>query len=1128
MGISIGSNRLVFHPGFGHGSFRVEGAGGYGGESMGFNPAGDVMHHFAVTIDAATKLVTLQVTDGNNAANVYSRSFTATNYNPGISRLGFQIEGWSGAGRAGFFDNVHIVEGSNFSQFTAGGDAPGTDVRTNYTRVRLNPVDLTVDIGDQTFSNSTGFVNRSGGVTSMPYGVAMACISNFNDAGVANIDLRGTPFFVDDTFTVFGFNRAGSSTFGSGDQVVDITGGGYCGWNTPSPWMNNPINSKGGFRLDLGFNGPSASPDPNGPTSTAKAFITVLPVNDAPVAFDDNAETDQEQAVDIDVLANDTDIDGDLLAVTGVTQGANGTVTVNADGTVNYTPNPGFSGPDMFEYTVADFLPGSCEGIRALDPGAVDGAYQIYPNGNSFTVYCHDMAGTPSEYLTLVNTGGNQDLLEKFQANTADTAATLATYPAWSATGSTASNIFVAGRRLNMVPNGAGNNILFDVGGVPGNVLLKAEIGTNGFGPIGYNVGISIGSNRLVFHPGLTGGSFRVEGAGGYGGENMGFNPAANVMHHFEVSIDAATKLVTIKVTDGNDASNVYNRTFTATKYDPGVSRLGFRIEGGNFGGQGFFDNFHLIEGSNYSQFTEGGAWRGTDVRTNYTRVRLHPVDLTVDIGDQTFATSTGTVRRLDRTDVTSMPYGVAMDCISRSSDTGIANIDLVGTPFFVDDTFTVGGYFPGGSSTFRSGDQVVDITGGGHCGWNTPSPSLNNPVNSKGGFRLDLGFNGPSAPPGFNTSPGLSATGKVFVTVIPVNNVPSVSATNLLVTVEEGQQAINDGAFDDLDSNDDVTISPSVGTVSQIGTQTGTWEWSFDSADGPDESQTVTITADDGTDTSTVDFELVVENAAPDVASDSGLVTVVEGEQATNSGTFADSGSDDVTISSSVGTVSQIGTQTGTWEWSFDSADGPDESQTVTITADDGTDTSTVDFELVVNNAAPDVITGDDVTIMAGESITSRSSFSDLGAGDGPWGYNIDWDDGTNLADTTADQNVDIVAIHAYPIAGVYNVTVEVTDKDSDPGNDTQVVTVLSADAAAEALTETIGELGLPAGTVSALTGTLDNAAASFAAGNVTPGTNQMEAFIKKIEAQRGKKISEEDADALIDLAERIIAAAA
>ncbi len=53
--------------------------------------------------------------------------------------------------------------------------------------------------------------------------------------------------------------------------------------------------------------------------------VTVDPVNDAPVANDDAETTDEEVPVNVDVLGNDSDVDGDVLVVDAVTQPANGT-----------------------------------------------------------------------------------------------------------------------------------------------------------------------------------------------------------------------------------------------------------------------------------------------------------------------------------------------------------------------------------------------------------------------------------------------------------------------------------------------------------------------------------------------------------------------------------------------------------------------------------------------------------------------------------------------------------------------------------------------------------------------------------------------------------------------------------
>ncbi len=93
-------------------------------------------------------------------------------------------------------------------------------------------------------------------------------------------------------------------------------------------------------------------------SNTGTVTITVNPVNDAPVANDDSASTNEDTPVTTgNVLTNDTDIDvGDVLSVsTSDTASANGGVVVNNnDGTFLYTPALNFSGFDTFNYTVTD------------------------------------------------------------------------------------------------------------------------------------------------------------------------------------------------------------------------------------------------------------------------------------------------------------------------------------------------------------------------------------------------------------------------------------------------------------------------------------------------------------------------------------------------------------------------------------------------------------------------------------------------------------------------------------------------------------------------------------------------------------------------------------------------------
>ncbi|WP_236546714.1 beta strand repeat-containing protein [Psychromonas sp. L1A2] len=102
------------------------------------------------------------------------------------------------------------------------------------------------------------------------------------------------------------------------------------------------------------FNGTDTFTYTNVDGNTETVTVTVDPVADDTVLVADSATTDEDTPVVIDVLSNDTDADGVTSPVASVTDGANGTVAINDDGTVTYTPNADFNGTDTFTYTNED------------------------------------------------------------------------------------------------------------------------------------------------------------------------------------------------------------------------------------------------------------------------------------------------------------------------------------------------------------------------------------------------------------------------------------------------------------------------------------------------------------------------------------------------------------------------------------------------------------------------------------------------------------------------------------------------------------------------------------------------------------------------------------------------------
>ncbi len=102
-------------------------------------------------------------------------------------------------------------------------------------------------------------------------------------------------------------------------------------------------------------------------STPATVAITVNPVNDVPVVVDDAATTDEDTAVTTgNVLANDTDVDEDILSVSSFTPPVNGTAVNNGDGTFTYTPNADYNGTDSFTYTTDDGNGGSATATVAI------------------------------------------------------------------------------------------------------------------------------------------------------------------------------------------------------------------------------------------------------------------------------------------------------------------------------------------------------------------------------------------------------------------------------------------------------------------------------------------------------------------------------------------------------------------------------------------------------------------------------------------------------------------------------------------------------------------------------------------------------------------------------------------
>src|SRR3954469_10546376 len=97
--------------------------------------------------------------------------------------------------------------------------------------------------------------------------------------------------------------------------------------------------------------------DAQADSNVATVFVTVTPVNDAPVAHDDSYTLNHDTSLTITaagVLANDSDLEGDPLSALLVSGPAHGSLSLTSDGAFTYTPAANFSGTDSFTYKAND------------------------------------------------------------------------------------------------------------------------------------------------------------------------------------------------------------------------------------------------------------------------------------------------------------------------------------------------------------------------------------------------------------------------------------------------------------------------------------------------------------------------------------------------------------------------------------------------------------------------------------------------------------------------------------------------------------------------------------------------------------------------------------------------------
>ncbi|MGE0854476.1 MAG: DUF4347 domain-containing protein, partial [Hyphomicrobiaceae bacterium] len=156
-----------------------------------------------------------------------------------------------------------------------------------------------------------------------------------------------------DTLTVLDFTITGVSGPHAAGSTVVIPGVGTIQMFATGAYTFGPAANYSGPVPAIVY----TVSDGNGDTNTSTLSLTVTPVNDPPVANDDTFTVAEDSgATALNVLGNDSILPdtGETLTVTSVTQPAHGTVVINPDGTVSYTPDANYNGADSFTYTISD------------------------------------------------------------------------------------------------------------------------------------------------------------------------------------------------------------------------------------------------------------------------------------------------------------------------------------------------------------------------------------------------------------------------------------------------------------------------------------------------------------------------------------------------------------------------------------------------------------------------------------------------------------------------------------------------------------------------------------------------------------------------------------------------------
>jgi len=854
-----------------------------------------------------------------------------------------------------------------------------------------------------------------------------------NDAPVAVDDNVTT---TEDTWVSFDVRTNDEDVDGDALGLISVS----------DPAHGTAVIDTAGTALDTGDDVVAYTPDPdyngldsftytisdgNGGEATGTVNITVTPVNDAPVANADAITTSEDTSITYNVLSNDSDIDGDALVVSSVTNGANGTVQINADNTVVYSPNSNFNGTDSFTYIINDGSGGTDTSIVSVTVSPVNDAPVANDDGVATD---EDVSLVIAVLANDFDVDGDAPSMVSF-SQPAHGVAVLGVDNSVAYTPDP--NYFGPDSFTYTISDGNGGEATgtVNIAVTPVNDAPEVYAGPDQDAYEGYR--ITVDAEYLdadvagPYTASIDWGDGVVDAPSASGGYVTGDHQYA----------EDGIYTVTVTVTDDDGAAGSDTLTVTVENLAPevhsGPGEIGYEGDAlqlivAHYEDRGSLDTHTATidwgDGLVEPAEAAGGIVSADHV---YTDDGVYAVEVTVtdDEGASGSAIKSVTVYNVapqvypvpEQSGYEGSLITVSADYEDRgSADTHTANIDW--------------------------GDGVVDThaAAGG-------SLSVDHRYADDGYYEVTV-----------TVTDDDGASNSIITSVTVYNDAPQVDAGNDL-TGDEGVAVTVDAGYFDPGSADThtATIDWGDGTAEAAATNDGNLTGTHVYADNGDYTVTVLVIDDD--DTGGIDtLNITVRNRAPEVQSEYPHYTEIEGYPISVRADYDDVNADRhvASIDWGDGTTEPVAAVGGSVTGTHVYADNGEYKVTVTVTDDDGGSGSDT-LIVTVDNVAPEVDAGPDQSGYESLSIMALSvDYSDRGSAD-THTATIDWGDG--VVDTPAAAGGSMTAYHQYADDGIYTVTVTVTDDDGASGSDTATATVENIAPEVDAVDDQTGFEGFP-----------------------------------------------------------------